>query len=753
MTDDLRDVAPADIIANPSIRRAVDLDITGIRRTVELDPVTGEQVITEAGGDNLQSSGYYIGGGFIITAAHNFAYDVNNPATSGVVRNLNSSEILNITSAEGIALADDTGFNDAVSLQGTIDTADGTVGAGASGFIPDSPFTTFSSDADVALARINESTIDSATLNGVDNAALIVYVDPSEAQGALNLAAYHGGNIDVNGVNLNGENLVQDNGRLEQNQYDTGSGVILPNAQIPGVNPFPSFGTFNSETANGYDAWVVDGSTASGLFVVPGASGGGVILTPDGDGVPSSGYYVAGVISGTDNGAANRSTTIQDFSQVYHNIANAIFGSPGAPSPAAFGRNALIADSNGDVSTSLAGTGFDEDIYTNVDYTGSVADGQTLTVTAAGGDDDIYISQLSENMNITGGEDADGLDVDILFIDIDVTQAADYASVSTGAESGTITANGNMAEYAEIEAVRIVDRSGAVITSTPIDFSNPATAGQNIIEAFNNISGQINNTIAFNPEGGDISVTPTALNLLPVFYAVTGVDPNVNVIPAVQPFFSGLSLNDIILASGVATTLTDTQINFGDGVSASDVTQAQDGDDLILTVANDDGTENTLTVEGVYADGNADEIAALSFADGSSAQLSDIPDTPPAPVMATEGDDILTGTPGDDVISALGGDDVLTGGDGADVLDGGTGTDTAAYTGSSIGVEINLRTGTAVSGEAAGDSFVSIENLTGSAFDDSLRGDTAANVLLGLGGDDYLSASGGGHSLRRICAR
>ena len=47
------------------------------------------------------------------------------------------------------------------------------------------------------------------------------------------------------------------------------------------------------------------------------------------------------------------------------------------------------------------------------------------------------------------------------------------------------------------------------------------------------------------------------------------------------------------------------------------------------------------------------------------------------------------------------------------------------------------------SGDAAGDTYVGIENLTGSAFDDTLAGDGASNELRGGGGADVLIGDGG----------
>jgi Ca2+-binding RTX toxin-like protein len=59
------------------------------------------------------------------------------------------------------------------------------------------------------------------------------------------------------------------------------------------------------------------------------------------------------------------------------------------------------------------------------------------------------------------------------------------------------------------------------------------------------------------------------------------------------------------------------------------------------------------------------------------------------------------------------------------------------------GVFVRLWSGEGLSGEAAGDTLVGIENLVGSAFADTLVGDGAANRLDGGAGADALWAGDG----------
>ena len=56
---------------------------------------------------------------------------------------------------------------------------------------------------------------------------------------------------------------------------------------------------------------------------------------------------------------------------------------------------------------------------------------------------------------------------------------------------------------------------------------------------------------------------------------------------------------------------------------------------------------------------------------------------------------------------------------------------------------VNLLANTGTGGDAAGDTFSGVENLTGSPQGDTLVGDDGINVLSGLSGDDVLKGAGG----------
>ena len=100
--------------------------------------------------------------------------------------------------------------------------------------------------------------------------------------------------------------------------------------------------------------------------------------------------------------------------------------------------------------------------------------------------------------------------------------------------------------------------------------------------------------------------------------------------------------------------------------------------------------------------------------------------------------DTLSGKIGDDELQGAGGDDILIGGVGADKLYGGSGQDTASYIDAGGRVTASLQAPAINTGDASGDIYDSIENLTGSTFDDTLIGDDGQNVLNGRDGRDSL---------------
>jgi Ca2+-binding RTX toxin-like protein len=107
------------------------------------------------------------------------------------------------------------------------------------------------------------------------------------------------------------------------------------------------------------------------------------------------------------------------------------------------------------------------------------------------------------------------------------------------------------------------------------------------------------------------------------------------------------------------------------------------------------------------------------------------------------GADILVGVAGDDILRGGVGNDTLDGGLGADILDGGAGFDIANYANATTGLTLFMGGGTFNTGEANGDTHLSIEGLIGSQFSDIIGGDAGVNDLRGLNGNDFIYGRAG----------
>src|SRR5205823_10265308 len=91
---------------------------------------------------------------------------------------------------------------------------------------------------------------------------------------------------------------------------------------------------------------------------------------------------------------------------------------------------------------------------------------------------------------------------------------------------------------------------------------------------------------------------------------------------------------------------------------------------------------------------------------------------------------VLDGGAGNDLIHGGGGNDTLIGGTGVNVLDGGAGIDTVDYSNAAHSVSADLRVAAGNEFETLAnghqlyshDTYISIENLTGSSHDDFLQG-------------------------------
>ncbi len=116
-------------------------------------------------------------------------------------------------------------------------------------------------------------------------------------------------------------------------------------------------------------------------------------------------------------------------------------------------------------------------------------------------------------------------------------------------------------------------------------------------------------------------------------------------------------------------------------------------------------------------------------------------------IDGSDGNDRLNGGLGNDSLIGGNGNDTLLGGWGADQIEGGLGRDRISFRESATGLRVDLGQPGRNSGEAAGDTYLGIEDVEGSGYNDTLGGDGLANQIFGLEGDDVIEGSTGNDTL------
>jgi Ca2+-binding RTX toxin-like protein len=165
------------------------------------------------------------------------------------------------------------------------------------------------------------------------------------------------------------------------------------------------------------------------------------------------------------------------------------------------------------------------------------------------------------------------------------------------------------------------------------------------------------------------------------------------------------------------------------GTSHDDVLTGDGADNVLAGDAGDDTLLGGAGADTLYGDGR---IAPDTHGTGRSGPI------------VTQSDVSGLYDPADPAISF---DDTLDGGAGDDIMDGGAGSDTASFASWTEGVTVGL--GVGGNGFATNqdgtenDQLLSIENISGSAFNDFINGNNDANILIGGNGGDALFGRGG----------
>lgn len=194
------------------------------------------------------------------------------------------------------------------------------------------------------------------------------------------------------------------------------------------------------------------------------------------------------------------------------------------------------------------------------------------------------------------------------------------------------------------------------------------------------------------------------------------------------------------------------------GMKGDDVLEGGKGADMLFGDRGSDTATYAESANGVVAnlgsgvgtagDAAGDTYNSIENLRGSAHDDRLTGDAAANILRGGSGNDVLRGQAGDDLLSGGNGDDLLLGGPGADRLDGGLGIDTVSYDGASSSVVANLAAPSGNKRDAAGDVYISIENLTGTDFNDRLTGNSFENLILGGDGNDVLNGGDASDRLR-----
>ena len=224
-----------------------------------------------------------------------------------------------------------------------------------------------------------------------------------------------------------------------------------------------------------------------------------------------------------------------------------------------------------------------------------------------------------------------------------------------------------------------------------------------------------------------------------------------------QPDLGGLRLN---IGANAPARLVLNIVDGAEVFSIQHVSGAAGSEVVTITASLNKTIDNTNFITTQNFDAGSKIVGNGGEKDDVLEVKSDRPVLTPVAFSGGEGQDLLVGGSGDDLLNGDGGldrlygglgndslfggsgDDWLIGEGGADILDGGDGFDIASYSTSKSGVKIDLATGIN-GGDAAGDTFRSIEQITGSTYADAITGDAANNIIEGAGGNDTIGGGDG----------
>ena len=449
-------------------------------------------------------------------------------------------------------------------------------------------------------------------------------------------------------------------------------------------------------------------------------------------------------VSGPGGSASGTLTSIENAGGTFYNDElkgtdgpNSLFGNFGSDTIFGFGGDDVIAGGNG--SNLLSGAAGNDSMFD-----GLGAD----TIDGGDGNDSINVTAGDDTVNAGAGDDQITLGFDFFGANsygndlVDGGAGNDTLSFSDARNAivvdlaaGTLTGGTDSGGTDGVSFTGIENFTLEFVNFTWADRISGSSAANMLAAAEGNdtLDGRAGNDSLEGGAGADqflFSAAPGAANA-----------------DLITDFGAG---QDKIVLDGNSHANSGSSGNFAAGDArfwSSASGTAHDADDRVIY--------NTSTGELWYdADGNgasarqlivtlqgtpslaATDIAIVNGSGGGGGQV----------INGTSGNDTLTGTAGNDTINGLGGNDLVLVGStgGADVINGGAGFDSIDFSSRATSpVVVDFLAGTITGGSSGTISFIGVERVIASHFNDSLTGNGAAQTLVGQGGADTLWAAGG----------
>lgn len=384
------------------------------------------------------------------------------------------------------------------------------------------------------------------------------------------------------------------------------------------------------------------------------------------------------------------------------------------------------------------------------------------TLDGAGGSDTVIYSSasvgVSVNLSVSAAQDTLGAGTDTLsnFENLlgsafdDTLTGDNTANVIDGSDGNDLIegAGGNdtLSGGGGIDTLSYKNAGSAVtVNLATTTGQNTVGAGTDTLSGFENLVGSTfndtltgdgNDNLIEGGAGNDSIDGAGGTDTLTYTSASAGVTVNLATAAAQNTVGAGTdTLSDFenLTGSAFGDTLTgNASDNIIDGGYGDDVIEGAAGNDTLTGGAGTD----TLSYK------NAGSAVTANLATATAQN------TVGAGTDTISGFENLLGSAFNDTLTGDGSTNFIEGGLGNDTMNGAGGNDTLSYASATAGITMNIATATAqATGGAGSDTVSNFENILGSAFNDTLTGNTAVNIIDGGAGNDTIQGGTGNDTL------